>query len=175
MDHRLVDNSSTTGLWLGGLYYKYTAHENLETGIGLAYLDVKSLSTDSWTYQIRPQLEINPRFELSDSVSFHMRNRLEVRYIESRSGPNVRTRHRLQLASAIDWQAAKRLYFNTELFYSHETHEFNEVRTIPIGLGLQLSERTSLNLFYMIQSRRQSSTSSWGHAHALGTHLVYNF
>lgn len=97
LDHRLVDDLSTTGVWVGGPLYKYAAHEYLQLGLGFVYLDVKNLETGSWTYQLRPELEINPRFKISDDLSFHFRNRLEVRYIESQSGSNVRSRHRPHL------------------------------------------------------------------------------
>ncbi|TVP78951.1 MAG: DUF2490 domain-containing protein [Puniceicoccaceae bacterium] len=175
MDHRLVDDLSTTGVWVGGPRYKYAAHKNLQLGLGFVYLDVKNLETGSWTYQLRPELEINPRFKISENLSFHFRNRLEVRYIESQSGSNVRSRHRPQLTHSIQWKAMEKIYANTELFYSHETHQVNEFRTVPVGLGFKLTDSAKLDLFYLIQSRRQGGGSDWRHNHVMGTHLIYSF
>ncbi|MFU8848418.1 MAG: DUF2490 domain-containing protein [Opitutales bacterium] len=175
LDHRMVDDVSTTGVWVGGPRYKYAAHKYLQLGLGFVYLDVQNLETGSWTYQLRPELEINPRFRINESWSFHFRNRLEVRYIESQSGPNVRSRHRPQLTYAFEWKAVEKIYANTELFYSHESHEVNEFRSVPLGVGFKLTEAAKLNLFYMVQSKRQAGGSDWSHNHILGTHLIHRF
>lgn len=174
-DNRLVEDVTEEKLWLGSLRYKFKAHKNLQLGFGYTYLDVRNVEADTWTHQNRLEFELNPKFKLNDDWTLALRNRMEVRFIEERSDSSARFRHRIQLSRPVELGPISSYYANIEGFYLLDLDKVNEVRTVPIGTGIKLAENTKLNLFYMIQSKRIGSTSSWSHAHALGTNLIYTF
>ncbi|MEN8662758.1 MAG: DUF2490 domain-containing protein [Lentimonas sp.] len=174
-DNRMVDDLTEEKLWLGSLRYKFKAHKNLQLGFGYTYLDVRNVTTDSWTHQHRLEFEVNPKFKLDENWTLTVRNRMEVRYIEDRDDSSSRFRHRLQLSRPINLGPFTSYYANVELFYPLDLDKLNEVRTVPLGGGIQISESTKFNLFYMIQSKRVGSTSNCNHGHALGTNLIYTF
>lgn len=174
-DNRIVDDVTEEKLWLGSLRYKFKAHSNLELGFGYTYLDVRNVEADNWTHQNRLEFEVNPRFKLSESWTLSLRNRMEVRFIEDRSDSSSRFRHRTQLCRPLEFGPVSDYSASVELFYLLDLNKINEVRTVPLGIGMKLTESTKLNLFYMIQSQRVGSTTSWSHGHALGTNLIYTF
>ncbi|HAV13769.1 MAG TPA: hypothetical protein DCX06_09830 [Opitutae bacterium] len=174
-DNRIVDDVTEENLWLASLRYKFKAHKNLQLGFGYTYIDVRNITTDSWRDQQRLEFEVNPSFKLDDNWKLSFRNRMEVRYYEDRDDSSSRFRHRTQLSRPIDLGPLSSYYANVELFYLLDLEKVNEVRTVPVGTGIRLGENTKLNLFYMIQSKRTGSTSTWNHAHALGTNLIYTF
>ena len=174
-DNRMVNDVTEEKLWLGSLRYKLKSHKNLQLGFGYTYLDVRNITTDSWAHQHRLEFEVNPKFKLDENWTLALRNRMEVRFIEDRDDSSSRFRHRLQLSRPVNLGPFTSYYANVELFYLLDLDKVNEVRTIPLGTGIELSESTKLNLFYMIQSKRVGSTSSWNHGHALGTNLIYTF
>lgn len=176
-DNRFIDDASEQWLWLASLRYKYAAHKNLQLGLGYTYLDVRNIAADTWTHQDRLEFEFSPKAKLSDTLSFHFRNRLEVRYIEDVANPSYRTRHRIQLTKSLQSERITKLYANTEWFYLYDKGRdlFNEVRTVPLGVGFKLTESASIDLFYMIRTTRPNRDTEWSHAHALGTHLIYTF
>ncbi|MGJ8638734.1 MAG: DUF2490 domain-containing protein [Opitutaceae bacterium] len=174
-DNRLVDDITEEKLWLGSLRYKFKAHKNLQLGFGYTYLDVRTITADTWTHQNRLEFELNPSFKLNDDWKLSLRNRMEVRYIEDRDDSSARFRHRTQLSRPIDLGPISSYYANVELFYLLDLEKVNEVRTVPAGAGIKLNDDLKLNVFYMIQSNRVGNTSEWNHAHALGTNLIYTF
>lgn len=174
-DNRMVEDVSEQKLWLGSLRYKFKAYKNLQFGLGYTYLDVRNIDANSWTHQHRLEFAVNPKFKFDENWTLSLRNRLEVRFIKDRDDSSACFRHRIQLSRPIELGPLTNYYANVELFYLLDLDKVNEVRTIPLGTGIQLNESIKLNLFYMIQSKRAGSTSNWNNGHTLGTNLIYTF
>ncbi|MDX1680340.1 MAG: DUF2490 domain-containing protein [Akkermansiaceae bacterium] len=174
MDNRVSDDMSEERLWLMSLRYKYKVNPNLQLGLGYTYLDSHNTTTDVWRDQQRLEFELNPSFKL-DEWKLHFRNRLELRFYQDSDEASYRFRQRTQLSRPIDLGCFDGFYTNIETFYMPDIDRINEFRTIPVGLGMPLGDQTKLNLFYMIQSQRDGTSSHWTHAHVLGTVLTYSF
>ncbi len=153
---------------------KYAAAKWLDLGLGLSLLRLENISTHDRYDQLRPELEINPHYELKQ-VRLDWRNRMEWR--ENQGAPSTanRTRHRMQLA----WTLPQPLGPLTRLFASDEClmdlhlRRPTENRFIPLGLTFKLTDSMDLDLFYMIDSKRTKTT--WKNESVLGTYLRVRF
>ncbi|OYW71642.1 MAG: hypothetical protein B7Z37_27180 [Verrucomicrobia bacterium 12-59-8] len=154
---------------------KYAAAEWLELGLGLSTLRIENVTTHDRYYQLRPELEINPQYNLTKHLRVEWRNRMEWRENEGQAFTTNRTRHRMQLA----WTLPQPLGPLTRIFASNEwlmdTHlkRYTENRLVPLGLTFKLSDSVDFDLFYMIDSKRGKTI--WKHESVLVTYLRVRF
>jgi hypothetical protein len=154
---------------------KYAASPWLDLGIGLSGLSIENPKTHARYEQLRPELEINPRHDLTKNLRLEWRNRMEWRWNENAAFTTHRTRHRLQAA----WTLPRPLGPLTRLFASNEwlvdlhRSQWTENRLVPLGITFKLSNTADLDCFYMIDSLR--SATMWKHESVLGTYLRLRF
>ena len=124
--------------------------------------------------QHRLELEANPYWSAADFLKVKNRNRLEFRWIENQGSDITRFRHRWELEFPLKEKAPLRAVFvNNEFFYDFNKGEYSENRAIPFGVKLALNNRISLQVFYMIQSRKGSA--DWSSNQVIGTHVFISF
>jgi len=174
-DHRIDNDMGKEKLWIAGIGHRYLAHKHLQHGLGYLYMDIRNVGTNAWTQKKHLEFEFNPKDKLTDTLGFHLRNRLETRFLENQDTADYRSRHRLQLARAVAIDPVCKLFVNTEAFYVYSIDKLNEIRRVPFGTGLTLRPSARLNLFYMIQSKRTQATDNWNHNHIVETQLISTF
>lgn len=154
---------------------KYAALSWLDLGLGLSALSIENPNTHYRYGQLRPELEIDPKFDLTKHLRLEWRNRMEWRWNEDAAFTTHRTRHRLQLG----WTLPKPLGPLTRIFASNEwlmdlhRSQWTENRLVPLGLTFKLSNNADLDFFYMVDSTR--SHAAWKHESVLGTYLRLRF
>jgi hypothetical protein len=153
---------------------KYAAAKWLDLGLGLSMLWLENTATHDHYDQLRPELEINPHYELQQ-VRLDWRNRIEWRENQGVPSTSNRTRHRLQVA----WKLPQPLGPLTRIFASDEClmdlhlRRPTENRFIPLGLTFKLSDSVDLDLMYMIDSKR--TKTAWKSESVLVTYLRLRF
>lgn len=154
---------------------KYAALTWLDLGLGLSALRIENPDTHALRGQLRPELEINPKYDLTKHLRLEWRNRMEWRWNEDAALTTHRTRHRLQAA----WTLPQPLGPLTRLFASNEClvdlhrSRWTENRLVPLGLTFKLSGSADLDCFYMLVSNQRVTT--WKHESVLGTYLRWRF
>ncbi len=153
---------------------KYAAAKWLDLGLGLSMLRLENTAKHDRYDQLRPELEINPHYELQQ-VRLDWRNRMEWRENQGVPSTSNRTRHRLQVA----WTLPQPLGPLTRIFASDEClmdlhlRRPTENRLIPLGLTFKLSNSVDLDLMYMIDSKR--TKTAWKSESVLVTYLRVRF
>lgn len=175
---RFVNDAQDNGLHLVSFKLSYQFFEHLDLGTNYTYLNVRTmnaLSGDSeFKYQHRAELEVNPKWNFGDVAKFDNRNRVEFRWIEDNGSYNTRSRHRFRLTFPFkDNKWLKSVYVDSEFFYNFAEHTYDENRSVPLGLNLQLTDKVALQTYYMVQSRRGSQ--DWRSNQILGTLLSFKF
>lgn len=147
----------------------------LDGGIGLSLLSIENVRTQHRFTQFRPELELNPHFDLTPRLALDLRNRMEWRWNEAQSFTRHRLRNRLQLAWTLPRPLGPltRIFANNEWIFDLHRRQWSENRHIPLGLTLQISPQADLDLFYMILSTH--AKSSWDHESVIGTWLRVRF
>jgi hypothetical protein len=155
---------------------KYDALPWLDVGLGLSALSLQHPASGIRYSQCRPELEIDPHFQLARQLRLDWRNRLEWRHNDDPTFPaHDRTRHRLQLG----WTLPRPLGPLTRLFASNEwlidlhQRQWTENRLIPLGLTFKLSPKTDLDCFYLLLQTKPQDT--WNQESVLGTYLRVRF
>ncbi|MBB5031087.1 DUF2490 domain-containing protein [Prosthecobacter vanneervenii] len=154
---------------------KYAAARWLDLGLGLSMLRLENIATGDRYDQLRPELEVDPHYELTQQLRVDWRNRMEWR--ENQGAPSAanRTRHRVQVA----WTLPQPLGPLTRVFASDEClmdlhlRRQTENRLVPLGLTFKITGSMDLDIFYMIDSKRTKTT--WKHESVLGTYLRVRF
>jgi hypothetical protein len=141
----------------------------LDGGIGLSLLSIENTRTNDRFTQFRPELEINPHFDLTPHLAIELRNRMEWRWNEEESLTTHRLRHRLQIAYTFPQPLGPltRVYANNEWLTDLHRMQRTENRLIPLSLTFKTGTKSDLDLFYMILSSRAQGT--WGHESIIGT------
>ena len=118
-------------------------------------------------------MELNRRWKLSESTTLALRNRLEVRWWESRGDrTEFVSRHRLRLSRRANWFGSMERYeVSNEVFLDYSGRGFNENRLRPLDLFVRLNDRATTNVFFQIRSRRLGLDRNWDHAFMLGAGL----
>ncbi len=153
---------------------KYAASQWLDLGLGLSMLRLENIATHDRYAQLRPELEINPHYDLQQ-VRLDWRNRMEWRENQGASSTANRTRHRLQLAWTLPQPLGPliRIFASDECLMDLHLRRSTENRFIPLGLTFKLTDSMDLDLFYMIDSKRTKTT--WKNESVLGTYLRVRF
>ena len=151
---------------------RYQAHEHLDLQVGYAYLRFDPLSGADDFHQDRAELEVNPKTRLGPWM-LHSRNRLELRWVDGQGRRLPRIRNRLQVTYRLGHRWMKHVYANNEICWNPDSGRWLENRLIPFGLGFQLTERTTLNLFYLWQYVERPKERF--NAHVIGTFFQTGF
>ncbi len=148
---RYDDSASWLGLWMVQQKVYYRVHPDWEVGFGGSYLDVKDLEGD-WNHQTRLELELNPRWELSDGSILVSRNRLEFRaYDRENDRHGLVTRHRLLYSKRANWFGRmSRFEVSNEIFFDTQLGKVSENRLRPLNLFFDAGSRSTFNLFTQI-------------------------
>ncbi len=169
-DNRMAEDSSRQKLFILGPRVAQRVHPNLNLGAGYLFLDIQDLGARTWRHEHRLDFAVSPSVDLTKKSELHLRNRIELRWLERSVGAIPRSRHRLQLKHRVEWGPINSVYCNNEFLIDHRLGRYSENRLVPAGVGIRLHKRVSVELFYMIQSTRRAS-GKWDDNHIFGTHL----
>lgn len=144
-------------------------------GVGLSLLNLAGNGASDRHLQMRPELELNPKFNFTPNLRMDLRNRLEWRWNEEEAFTTHRSRHRIQFG----WTLPQAIGPWTRVFASNEwlidlhRQTWAENRCIPLGLTFKSASNTEMDFFYMILSTRPHQ--EWLHESVLGTYLKVKF
>lgn len=177
-EFRAFEDASDVGLWYTSQKLIFDYFKNLQFGLNYTYLENESASPRSGKvhskYQHRLELEANPHWKWGDWLRIDNRNRVEFRWIQDKGSDNGRYRQRWQVSVPVkNIPKVQKIYANNEVFWLFETGKVNENRLIPLGVSFKVTEKSSLSLFYMIQSRKRGG--NWTSNQILGTFLSFKF
>jgi len=177
-DARFMNDANKLGLYFFSPRLLYHYSKNLDFGLNYTYIQSRSTSStavdDSYNWQNRAEVEINPQWAPADWLKIKMRNRVEFRWIDAKGADNTRYRQRWAFTIPVKNSARiKSVYCNSEMFYDFKNRKINENRTIPAGMKFKVNDRMDLDVFYMIQSRKGSS--DWSSNQILGTLVSIEF
>ncbi len=147
----------------------------LDGALGLSLLSIEGLLREERFWQLRPEVELIPKFDLTPELRIDFRNRMEWRWNEGEGFDVHRSRHRIQLG----WRPPRPVGPLARVFASQEwlsdlgRLQWWESRTIPLGLTFRTSPRSELDVFYMIFSTRLAG--EWIDEPVLGTFLRVRF
>ncbi|MCB9771566.1 MAG: DUF2490 domain-containing protein [Candidatus Omnitrophica bacterium] len=177
-DTRLTHDAQKLGMYFISPRVVYHHTKNLDFALNYTYLQSRRTSSsaidDSYNWQHRAEIEVNPQWQLADWLKLKMRNRVEFRWIEGLGSDNTRYRQRWALEFPIKIiKPLKSLYASSEVFYDFSKSRINENRTVPVGLNFKMNDKVGLSLYYMIQS--QKGTRDWASNQILGTLVSIDF
>ena len=154
---------------------KYELNPWLDAGLGLSLLSIENTSTGDRYFQGRPEVELNPKFDLTRHLRLDWRNRMEWRLNEGENFTTHRSRHRLQLGWTLPEPAGPltRIFINNEWLIDLHRGEWSENRLVPLGLTFKTSSHTDLDLFYMLLSHHPHD--EWQTEQVIGTYLHVRF
>gem|GEM_PF-735536 len=173
-DNRMAEDSSRQKLFILGPRVAQRISPNWNLGAGYLFLDIHKLANNRWRHEHRLDFAVSPNLPITEKLSLHSRNRIELRWLERSKGAIPRARHRLQLRQRINKGRIESVYCNNEFLIDYRQGEYSENRIVPVGVGLRLHEHASVDLFYMLQSVRKAA-GGWHNNHILGTHLRVRF
>ena len=177
-DARFYNDAKDVGLYLASPRFQYKLFDNFDMELHYTYLGFKkntpSAGRSLFNYQHRAELELNPHWEVGEWLKVHVRNRMEYRWIEDQGSDNTRYRHRWQFTFPLKGLGPLRsVYLNSEFFIDQAKEDYTENRAVPLGLNFRLSDKTKLQVFYMIQMKK--GQEDWSSNQILGTHLIMSF
>lgn len=154
---------------------KYEASSWLDVGVNLSVLSIESAATDSRYLQLRPEVELTPKWDISEHLKLDVRNRMEWRLNEGEDFTVSRSRHRLQLAWTLPHPVGPltRVFTSNEWLVDLHKGSLSEDRYIPLGVTLKTSASTDLDLFYMVLAHH--TAAGWDDESVLGTYLRVRF
>jgi hypothetical protein len=171
---RLTDDLGRLGYYQFTPQVRYAVHKNLDFQLNCTYLETRNNNQNNFTHQARLEPEINPHFTFGNGLEVYFRNRMEFRSIEDKGSDNTRYRGRVRMTVPVKniWRI-RSVFADTELFYDFTENDHLEQRTIPFGLNLKLCDAADLQLFYMVQHRRDAQ--DWSSNQILGSMVTFKF
>lgn len=175
LGHRFDDADAFTSLIISPRV-RYELTPWLDAGLGLSLLNIANTHTSEHHLQGRPELELNPKFNLTKHLRLDLRNRLEWRMNEDQSLTTSRARHRVQLAWTFPHSLGpwSRVFISNEFLIDLHSEVWTENRCVPLGFTFKTGPRSDLDLFYMILSTRRPH-ADWLYESVLGTYLRVKF
>lgn len=145
--------------------------------ISYTHLDVRKYDPLIGLGNFREQnwagIGVTGKFNLTPQWSFKSRNNLHLRWIEGRDGPNIRTRHYVEMAwKPENSRRIRGFYTGNEFFHEIAHQAIPENRFTPLGARLKVNDRTNLTMFYLIRSTKPRG--EWQHAHVFGTYFSHS-
>lgn len=155
--------------------FKHALLPWLDGGIGLSLLSIENTRTQDRFTQFRPELELNPHFDLTPHLAIEFRNRMEWRWNEEEALTTHRLRNRIQLVWSLPRPVGPltRVFANNECLTDLHRSQRSENRLIPLGLTFKAGSHADLDVFYMILSSRVNAL--WQHESVIGTYLRLSF
>ena len=142
--------------------------------LNTTWLEAQAANERGRTEVLRLETELNPRYALTEHLTFSSRNRFEWRFIEDVDDVNQRIRLRPQLDLRTPWAGPLRgVFVNNEAFYDFDRARVTENRLVPFGLVFQPTARTELRVYHLW--RRTLSGDRWFDFHVLGLLANMNF
>ena len=174
---RMNHDAQDINFFLVSPQLKFDVWKNLALGLNYTYVNLKGFNPaagrDEFKIHHRCELEVDPHWTLGDWLQIQTRNRYEFRWIEDQGSDNPRIRHRTNLEFPLkNVLPVQSVYMNSEFFYDVNDHRYNENWTVPLGVKFKVNKKTSLSIFYMIQSRL---TDDWTTSQILGTNVFVKF
>lgn len=120
----------------------------------------------------RIEIELTPRWSTSDKTYLRIRNRLELRFHENRSGVRFRSRHRLEIGRSFEGSAWTRVALMNEFFLDYAVGEFNQNRFYPLVVQWKTGPEWKASTWLMVSSKR-NATGTWRHHGVLGYGLKF--
>lgn len=178
-DLRFFEDISKLGFWYTSQKIQIDPMKHVGFVMAHTYLESEVANArrtqNEFKYQHRLELEANPYWQWGNRLHIKNRNRMEFRWMEDRGSDNGRFRHLWQLEVPIKKVPfLKSVYASNEIFYEFEREKFAENWVTPVGLKVPIYKKTSLQLFYLIQSRK-GAKGDWSSNQVLGTHLDVAF
>ena len=174
---RLKNNAKDLSFSLVSPQLRLDVHKNLTLGFNYTYLNTtvtNSSAEEEFKFHHRLELEFNPHWNLTEYFKLNIRNRMEFRWIEDKGSDNPRFRSQWTVEFPIkNHEPLKAFYTNSEFFYDMSDHRYKENWTVPAGLKFKVNDKTTLSVFYMIQSLLGSD--DWSSNQILGSHLFVSF
>jgi hypothetical protein len=175
---RLTDDWSQIGYWHGSHQLKFDFFEKLGFGLNYTYLDNESINSRthdrSMIHQHRLEFEATPRYKFKNGIKFTNRNRYEMRWFQDQGSNHSRIRTLYELSFPIkNLGRIENVFCNNELLVDAHKHALNENRLIPIGVTIKLFGKNTLQVFYMIQSKK--GTKDWSSNQVFGTQVSIAF
>jgi hypothetical protein len=168
-DLRFYEGASHLGFWQTSQKVQVDAFENLGFGAAYTYLEAEAGSSEL-KYQHRLELEALPRWKFG-RININNRDRFEFRWIEGKGSDNGRFRQLWEFEFPFKAKSKPlAFYCSNEFFLDCKARTINENQVVPAGIVIPLSRRSSLKVFYMLQSRKKDT---WSSSHILGTHLSF--
>jgi len=135
--------------------------------------DVNTSAGTQKVFSHRTEFEVNPAFNLTDSLRFRLRNRYEHRWIQDVPDDN-RSRHRPELTWTLSGLGPLNAFqFWNETFFDWDSSEVTLNRFSPAGVRLRLTELSALRLFYFWEHRFAQFGALQPDAHVFYTLLEF--
>ena len=178
VDMRLKDDATTLTNAEVSEKAKFDFWKNLTLGLNYTYLNSKVSSRlagrDEFKFTHRIEPEMTPHWKVGDWLNLEIRNRVEFRWIEDNGANNTRYRQKWTFDFPLkNILPVKSVYTGNEFFYDQKKHEYNEDWLTPLGVSFKVSDKTSFNVYYMIQLKK--GIDDWSSSSVLGTVLSMAF
>lgn len=173
-DARVTDafGEHATTLLSPRLRYDVTPYWSLQ--FNTAWVDAQGVDGRGRRESLRLEAEANPRYALTETLTFSARNRFEARDIEATPGWNHRLRVRPQLDWRTPWARVVRgVFLNHEVIYDFGRDQVTEHRLIPFGLVFQPARHTELRAYHLW--RHATGGAGWFDFHVFGLQANTSF
>ncbi|MBI3317075.1 MAG: DUF2490 domain-containing protein [Candidatus Omnitrophica bacterium] len=175
---RMNEDASNLGFWQTAQKLAYDPWKHLSLGMNYTYLESESFQRRTrdteFKHHHRFELEINPSWGWKDKLKLKNRNRFEFRWIEDQGSDHTRYRSLWELDLPLKKLGPLvSLYTNNEFFVDFNGEEINENRVTPLGATFKLYKKSTLKIFYMIQSRK--GVSDWFSNQVIGSHVSLTY
>ncbi len=162
--------------------YAFSLHDYFWGAFNYSFFGVKNNSKnvedeDIFSNQHRLEIELQPRFQISELFKYTGRNRLEYLMNEDINYLNHRFRHR----SVISFEGFKDsfgiLVSQSEVFYDFGQENWNQFRTAPLGVRFKIKDFQISFLPSILSLRKKSDNgeSNWSHSYFSSFELSYDF
>lgn len=178
---RMADDASHLAGYFTGPRLGYQLAPNLSMALAFKRIDLDGADRGPGGQALdgRTELEISPRFRLSERWRFDSRHRVEALHFEQKSD-TVRLRHRLRFTRSLargpgseDGGGFTQLFVSNELFHVDEGDfgwsDLAENRFVPLGGRWRFSEHLSIDVFFLVRHRQRSD--GWRRDSVVGTFL----
>jgi hypothetical protein len=147
----------------------------LGANLNYVFLPTRLRKEEGWLEEHRLELELIPKWKVSSDFRMEFRNRLELRWMENRSGVNERSRHRIKgILRVKGLDPVESIFASEEVLLTYSDFWFQQNWLIPFGISLRIHPKAKFSMYYMLQSVHVPS-AGWRHANMLGTDLSLSF
>lgn len=173
-DVRVTDTVGEHAATLLGPRVRYDLSPQWAVQVNTTWVDAQGVDGRGRRESLRLEAEANPRYALTETLTFSARNRFEARDIEATPGWN----HRLRLRPQLDWRTPRAgfvhgVFVNHEVIYDFGRDQVTEHRLIPFGLVFQPARHTELRAYHLW--RHASSGAGWFDFHVIGLQANTSF